>query len=374
VRRMILPALVMAVVMVLSVAAVAAVPGIVNVKDYGAKGDGVTDDTAAIRAAVNAAAIRRSEPSPVGLYIQSGPALVFPQGKYIVSDQFDISSLIEIRGEGRPIIRQSDSSKNIFTSTYAWRIAIRNISFSGGKNQIDLYNPNVDSGHIVIDDCRFYGATGFGVKNQVVSTTVDISDCTFVRCHQAWCNMSSDQLVMRDCWIQASASMGDYAVIENHSGMMTIENVVFVSDVINNPKQRWIDNRAEWLTVRKCRFGSENGGFTPIYQYVKYTSSLCSTIPPALGDTLVMDDCFVSASGTPAANCAIYCYEVPNLLKIRKTTFCGSQAVVVDPAINLANYFYVNTAAILGYSIRECIGESTIQLPSGLASPVIHIL
>src|SRR5574340_1601544 len=45
---------------------------VVNVKDFGAKGDGVSDDTAAIQAAVNAA-------------LASTRKVVFPSGRYLVS-------------------------------------------------------------------------------------------------------------------------------------------------------------------------------------------------------------------------------------------------------------------------------------------------
>jgi hypothetical protein len=50
-----------------------------NVKDYGAKGDGVTDDTAAIQAAITAAQ------SAAGITVGPGKQVYFPGGKYIVS-------------------------------------------------------------------------------------------------------------------------------------------------------------------------------------------------------------------------------------------------------------------------------------------------
>ena len=56
---------------------------------------------------------------------------------------------------------------------------MRNLTFLGGRNQLDLRNPNVDTGQIVIENCRFYGAAGFGVFSDVLSTTVKIEDCTF---------------------------------------------------------------------------------------------------------------------------------------------------------------------------------------------------
>jgi len=55
----------------------------INVKTYGAKGDGTTDDTAAIQTALNAAAAGQTVYVPNGTYITSAP-LVIPQAVTIV--------------------------------------------------------------------------------------------------------------------------------------------------------------------------------------------------------------------------------------------------------------------------------------------------
>jgi hypothetical protein len=65
--------------------------GIFNVKDFGAKGDGVTDDTAAINAAINA-----STPSAnTGNFWGQAAIVYFPSGTYIIS-----SPLIKQEGSG----------------------------------------------------------------------------------------------------------------------------------------------------------------------------------------------------------------------------------------------------------------------------------
>ena len=61
----------------------------INARTAGAKGDGVTDDTAALQAAINTAAAR------------GGGVIYLPAGKYIVSSPLLISnSNIVIRGQG----------------------------------------------------------------------------------------------------------------------------------------------------------------------------------------------------------------------------------------------------------------------------------
>lgn len=64
---------------------------VVNVKDYGAKGDGLTDDTAAIKAAVAAMKLRTAVVNMTTQAATAGPVLFFPYGVYLVSEQISIS-------------------------------------------------------------------------------------------------------------------------------------------------------------------------------------------------------------------------------------------------------------------------------------------
>jgi hypothetical protein len=65
-----------------------------NVKAYGAKGDGVTDDTASIQATFSAAAASGA-----------GGTVLFPPGKYLVSSQIAVQiSNLEVRGYGASLL------------------------------------------------------------------------------------------------------------------------------------------------------------------------------------------------------------------------------------------------------------------------------
>jgi len=75
--------------------------GVFNVKDYGATGDGVTDDTAAIQAAISAA--------------PAGATAFFPAGVYLVSSPVRLRGGLSYVGEGLAtgsgaVIRQKDGS------------------------------------------------------------------------------------------------------------------------------------------------------------------------------------------------------------------------------------------------------------------------
>ncbi len=75
--------------------------GVYDALDYGAKGDGVTDDTAAINSAITAAR------AGVG-----GGRVTFPHGTYIVSSQIKVPSYVSLEGNGSPeacVIKASGS-------------------------------------------------------------------------------------------------------------------------------------------------------------------------------------------------------------------------------------------------------------------------
>jgi hypothetical protein len=81
---------------------------VVNVKDFGAKGDGSTDDTAAIQAAINAAFGPLSSPHGQGNPFLNKP-LYFPAGNYIISSPLYLKNIL-----GGHIYGAGDGSTQIF--------------------------------------------------------------------------------------------------------------------------------------------------------------------------------------------------------------------------------------------------------------------
>lgn len=109
----------------------------VNVKDFGAVGDGVTDDTAAIQAALNS----------------SFESVLFPDGTYYVPSWATVSLSNAKRLFGAGIIKGDDTEVFIkpLTSLEIDGLTIRNFTF--GLQNVDA--DNGDIGYLTIQNCSF---------------------------------------------------------------------------------------------------------------------------------------------------------------------------------------------------------------------------
>ena len=140
---------------------------VVSVKDFGAVGDEVTDDTAAIQAAFDHAA-------------QTGKAVYFPAGKYLVS-QIAVSKSVSFFGDGRTNtrIRSSNDTLNLFTYEMAYSAIhpffIRDLTFFGGKYQLLTHNAR----DVDIRNCGFLRPTEAGIRGGWNAYHWTVEGCEF---------------------------------------------------------------------------------------------------------------------------------------------------------------------------------------------------
>jgi hypothetical protein len=309
-------------------------PASLNVRDFGAVGDGVADDTPAIRAAFEAAKPRTisEQPIPGQSYVASLPTVYFPNGKYRLSEP--LVPTANMLGEGNAILYQPDAGLDIIAGDWVWRWRISGFSLLGGRNQLHLGNPNIDTGRIIVEKCNFQDAAGAAIRIREGSnsTQLTVEDCIMLYCDQALVNYC-DMAKVADTWVTTAPGMRGKAAFENH-GLLLLEHVLGVPLVTPENDQRWIDNYGG-VTCRNMRFGGEGAGFTAVVNWVRYTHTY-----PVIPSFVILDACHVYALGNPQRKAAIYCEEVPNQIVVRDCNgFPDLPVVQVSDRLDLGAYF-----------------------------------
>ncbi len=136
-----------------------------DVRSFGAKGDGATDDTASIRAAIKAA-------SP------SGGTVLLPPGTYITSGTLTLASHVTLSGHGRvSIVKATNTAYQVVTvpaNTLDW--GVRNLAIQGAATDgVRVTHAGIyayitergESGDGVVDGVTFLNANDAGVSAAV---------------------------------------------------------------------------------------------------------------------------------------------------------------------------------------------------------------
>jgi hypothetical protein len=145
----------------------------ISVKDFGAKGDGVTDDTAAIQAAANYCA-------SVATGGALGAKLYFPAGLYKTSAAINITAGFIVYGDGVGSTKFRTNNNYVFSCTASGAM-FRDLFVAGpygaASNGINLNGAN----NCIIERCTFQNqVTGVQLTN---SFSVEIIGCTFDTCY-----------------------------------------------------------------------------------------------------------------------------------------------------------------------------------------------
>lgn len=151
--------------------------GVLNVKNatFGATGNGSTNDTSAIQAAIDALA--------------AGQTLFFPKGTYMYSTLAVTTANITIRGEGRgTVLKQiTGTTDNGLILTGADGFVIRDMAFNGNAldNRQVRIEGDTDGG--LIDNIHISNCTEAGLDIQGSSLNIDVRNSTFTTCeYGAW--------------------------------------------------------------------------------------------------------------------------------------------------------------------------------------------
>ena len=150
----------------------------VSVKDFGAEGDGVTDDTASIQAAIDAAPF--------------GGSVYFPSGKYIISAAITVNKPMTIFGPNAGSIQNNSGSyiQQTTTSENAFTLVARteNYAFS----QYGIVGVTFESLAIYGNSSGTKSATGIGVDTTVNGGNFHIRECLFRDVNVKWFEKAYD--------------------------------------------------------------------------------------------------------------------------------------------------------------------------------------
>jgi hypothetical protein len=148
-----------------------------SVRDFGARGDGKTDDTAAFTAAFAAAVLGYHEMDCGKGCGRTVPDVFVPSGHYLLSSSIDIGGKVPgagmkyipgvfpgVHGEGTAILQQTNASADIFYTEHVWRTQISGLHFVGGRNHLHLGTNNIDSSFILVERCVFANASSAAIR------------------------------------------------------------------------------------------------------------------------------------------------------------------------------------------------------------------
>jgi len=143
-------------------------PYSLNVRDFGAAGDGVHDDTLALQKAADALAGATLENRRLDFFVKrrfnmmiDGPVreIYFPKGTYRITGPVVFEGSTTLRGDGAEIFNVSANADSFFV-TAALRMDVEGLSFRGGRNQLRQWTKNRDISSSRVVRCRFSGAAG----------------------------------------------------------------------------------------------------------------------------------------------------------------------------------------------------------------------
>lgn len=183
----------------------------VNVRDFGATGDGTTDDTLAIQAAVDYVKTQKLNTAYSGSSsnVNAAPALVFPTGVYRVSSTISLQGCgyIKMLCDGKAlIVGAAATTKTViaFSATDLRYLYVEALQFQNFDKVFNISTGNIDTSMWSFVDCQIDGLNLF-----VDSGSYAASRSTFVEFTRLICQYQvlqiirsfCDVLTFNDCWL-----------------------------------------------------------------------------------------------------------------------------------------------------------------------------
>jgi hypothetical protein len=249
----------------------AVTPYTFNVMDaaYGAKGDGVTDDTAAIRAAIAAAlaAVETVSGGLPGSFSHSSgtaPVVYFPPGKYVISDYLTAdadgaTTYVTYRGE-KAIFLPDANDFTIFGGV-GFMSRFEGLTFRNGYKAIEVRNNNINATQIDVVGCEFVSQVYSSLSSHAASGSfiLNVDRCKFYQRNTVPGYIGyfpmGDTIRFQGCWFQAYTRTAFY----NAGALYVRDSVGVPGGALVATGGRWFYN-LNVVDIEGFRMGGESGG------------------------------------------------------------------------------------------------------------------
>lgn len=367
-------------------------------RDFGAKGDGVSDDTEALQRALDA--IRPQAPKSVVLFIPSGVYRI-TKTLNVVREAHSESQHITIVGENpeKTVIKWDGEKDGIMLNYGAWYSRMCRLTLDGSQKAKTaiLCGPRFATYNEFTD--MIFRDVGFGIEagrhgTMGIAETV-VARCHFIRCSQAGISIQNWNsldwfvwhCVFEDCRIGVTNAFGagNYHVYESifrnsaesdmsmgHAGYFSIRG-----NFSSNSRSFF---RAGWLGA--CGFVTLQGNF------VAETKDVAVEVNN-LGPVFLIDNTFkVKSSPVIRIRPDAALLSVGNVFTTKDAIFCGKDSLIIGdkfekyedvkmPKIELPNFPLVEKFTVIevpsGCSAEEI--QRAIEKAKNLRGekPVVHL-
>ena len=299
--------------------------------DYGAVGDGVADDTAAIQAAFNATdlTVFRGYGDTEGATYKR---VMIQAGKYKITSPIKFPDYGYFDMTGCLFINAIENKAAMFHSEHVHYLTIFGGYYAG--NAFNFTSENLDQSRFVLSHTIIKGADT-GIDFTMQSTSVEIRGNVFDHVQYPIIQRSSDMTIIDDNWFTSQVSSGiGSGNLRILGGEAHITNNVFVPiGNASNEEVAWIEGVGRTIQISNNRFGGENDGRTAVNIKNKYNSNNERT-SIVFTNNLVMD-----TNPTESVRCITRMFEFPNTLVLKHNTFgIGCFRLVYPTTLNKTSY------------------------------------
>jgi len=247
----------------------------VSVKDFGAVGNGVADDTAAIQAAISYAASAAQSIQYTSISAQSSITVCFPAGLYLVTSTITVPNaqvnfLLSGMGGRATFVGANPATIKCFVMQQVRNIIFSNLNWIGFTTATEWDTNNIDTNLIRYIDCDFINC-GIGVDTVSFATSRS-TVLVFDRCRAGGTNLFvksfCDMTIINNSHFRNADADGAFIFADSQ---LIINNTLF-TPYFAGANCRWIDITNEFsaaygrssVSLNSCRFGPESGGGIPI--------------------------------------------------------------------------------------------------------------